>query len=141
MPSELIVRARHQGDLRVLAETDQHAVPTDYPLRPDQATEGMTSLQLLLAALSTCSANGLRLVLERRMRAAVTSLEVEARAERRDEHPTVLTRITLAFRVRGRGLEEDRVREALRIAETQLCPVWAMLSGTPIQTRVEVSEG
>jgi uncharacterized OsmC-like protein len=139
MPSELILHAHHQGGLRVLAQTDAHAVQTDYPLQPGQETEGMTSLQLLLAALATCSANGLRLILGRRMNLTVTDLDVEARAERRDEHPTVLTRITLAFRVRGKNLEESLVKEALQLAETQFCPVWAMLrGGTPIHTTLEV---
>jgi uncharacterized OsmC-like protein len=139
MPTELKLRAHHQGGLRVLAETEAHAVQTDYPLQPGQETEGMTSLQLLLAALATCSANGLRLILGRRMNLTVTDLDVEARAERRDEHPTILTKITLAFRIRGEGLEEGVVRQALQIAETQLCPVWVMLrGGTPIETTLEI---
>jgi uncharacterized OsmC-like protein len=134
MPTELTLRARHLGGLRVLAETDAHAVDTDYPLHPDQATTGMTSLQLLLASLATCSANALMLVLTRRLRLTVTGLEVEAKGERRDEHPTVLTRIQLAFRVQGKGLEEGHVTQAIQLAESQLCPVWAMLkAGTPIQ--------
>ncbi len=139
MASEMIVRAHHQGGLRVLAETEAHAVQTDYPLQPGQETEGMTSLQLLLAALATCSANGLRLILGRRMNLTVTDLEVEARAQRREEHPTVLTQITLAFRVRGVNLDEGPVKQALQVAETQLCPVWAMLrGGTPIHTTLEI---
>ena len=101
---------------RVLAETDAHVVSTDYPLQPDQETTGMTSLQLLLASLATCSVNSLMLILTRRLRLQVTGLEVEALGQRRDEHPTVLTRITLAFRVRGSGLEEDQVAQALQIA-------------------------
>ena len=141
MPSELTLRALHQGGMRVRVETDAHAVMTDYPLQPGQQTEGMTSLQLLLASLATCGANGLMLLLSRRMKLAVTGLEVEARAERRDEHPTVLTRIELLFRVRGRGLEEGQVAQALHIAESQLCPVLAMLKGgTPIEARFVIQD-
>lgn len=139
MPTELTLRATHQGGMRVLAETDAHAIPTDYPLQPGQATEGMTSLQLLLASLATCSANGVMLLLTRRMEQAVASLDVEVKAQRRDEHPTVLTEIELAFHLRGKGLEEAKVAKALEIAETQLCPVWAMLrGGTPIRTRFTI---
>ena len=134
MPSELTLRALHQGGMRVKVETDAHTVMTDYPMQPGQSTEGMTSLQLLLASLATCGANGLMILLARRMKLAVTGLEDEARAERRDEHPTVLTRIELLFRIQGRGLEEGQVAQALHIAESQLCPVWAMLKDrTPIQ--------
>lgn len=141
MTMELTLRATHQGGMRVLAETEAHAVPTDYPLQPGQATEGMTSLQLLLASLATCSANGLMLLLTRRMGQTVAGLEVEAKAQRRDEHPTVLTEIELAFRLRGKGLEAPTVAKAIEIAETQLCPVWAMLrGGTPIRTRFTIEE-
>lgn len=139
MTMELILRATHQGGMRVLAETEAHAVPTDYPLQPGQATEGMTSLQLLLASLATCSANGLMLILTRRMGHTVSGLDVDAKAQRRDEHPTILTEIELTFRLRGKGLEEAQVAKALEIAETQLCPVWAMLrGGTPIRTHFTI---
>jgi len=141
MPTELTLRATHQGGMRVLAQTAAHAVPSDYPLQPDQATVGMTSLQLLLASLATCSANGLMLILTRRMGCTVSGLEVEAKAQRRDEHPTVLTEVELVFSLRGKALEPDQVAKAIELAETQLCPVWAMLrGGTPIRTRFHLEE-
>jgi putative redox protein len=141
MPTELVLTARHQGGMRVLAETDRHSIPTDYPLEAGQDTAGMTSLQLLLASLATCSANGVMLVLQRRMGLEVAGLEVEVRAERRDEHPTVLTRIALDFRIRGKGLEEEAVARAIRTAEAHLCPVWVMVgAGTPIDTTYTITE-
>lgn len=141
MPTELTLRATHQGGMQVLARTEAHAVATDYPLQPGQETSGMTSLQLLLASLATCSANGVMLILTRRMGCEVTGLTVEARAQRRDEHPTVLTEIELTFRLRGEGLDADRVAKAIELAETQLCPVWAMLKGsTPIRTCFRLQE-
>jgi uncharacterized OsmC-like protein len=141
MPTELTLRATHQGGMRVLAQTASHAVPTDYPLQPDQATAGMTSLQLLLASLATCSANGVRLLLTRRFGCRVTGLEVEAKAQRREEHPTVLTGIELAFRIQGEALAPATVAKAIELAESQLCPVWAMLKGgTPIQASFSLEQ-
>ena len=141
MPSELTLRAHHQGGMRVLAEAGTHAVPTDYPLKPGQETAGMTSLQLLLASLATCSANGLSILLARQAGCSVSDLEVQVKAQRRDEHPTILTDIHLAFRITGTGLEEAKVARALATAETQLCPVWAMLRGTtPIHTSFSLME-
>jgi putative redox protein len=141
MTTELVLRARHQGGLRVLAATDRHSVPTDYPLKAGQDTAGMTSLELLLAALATCSANGLMLVLQRRMGLPVTGLEVEVRAQRRQEHPTVLTHIALHFRIQGPVFDEEAVAKAIHTAETQLCPVWVMVgAGTPIETTFALEE-
>lgn len=70
----------------------------DYPAREG----GMpTPLELLLASLAGCAANTLALVLTRKMGVAVESLEVEARAELRAEHPTVLTDVELSYTVKA----------------------------------------
>jgi putative redox protein len=72
----------------------------------------------------------------------VDGLEVTARGTRRDQHPTVLTQISLEFEVRGSGIAPEMVEHALRVAEDQLCPVWAMLKGgTPITTSWNVTPG
>jgi putative redox protein len=132
MPSELTAHAIHEGGMRFAVTTGQHALTIDYPLRPDEPVAGATPLQLLLASLAACSGSTLGLVLGR-MRQPVESLQVRARAQRRDEHPTVLTEIAVEFEVRGAGIDSDTVQRAWAVAESQLCPVWAMLKpGTPI---------
>jgi len=73
------------------------------------------------------------------MGAKVTSLQVEARAQRREEHPTVLTAVELVYHLRGEELAPEIVERAIRIAEDQLCPVLAMLSpGTEISTSWQI---
>jgi len=99
-----------------------------------------TPLRLLLASLAGCSGNTLALVLGR-MQQPVEAIEVDARGRRRDEHPTVLTDITLEFVVRGKGVEPAAVGRALTMAEEQLCPVWAMLKpGVAISAAFTVVE-
>jgi uncharacterized OsmC-like protein len=69
-----------------------------------------------------------------------TGIEVEARAHRREEHPTVLTDIALDFTVAGAGVDQAAAERALAEAETQLAPVWAMLKdSTPITASVRVA--
>jgi putative redox protein len=132
MPSELVVCAVHEGGMRFTATADEHSVAIDYPLQPGQDVAGPTPLQLLLASLAACSGSTVALVLGR-MQHPFTSLEVHARGQRRDEHPTVITHIDLEFVIAGAGVEDSAVQRALTIAEEQLCPVWAMLKpGTPI---------
>ena len=109
---------------------------TNYP-----AVQGKnpTPLEVLLASLAACAGNSLSLVLCRKMGAKVDSLEVEARAERREEHPTVLTAIELVYHLRGEALSADEVERALRIAEDQLCPVLSMLRpGTEIHSSWQI---
>ena len=66
------------------------------------------------------------MVLATKMRADVEALSVEARAERRKEHPTILTAIELVYHLRGKSLDLAVVERAVTVAE-ELCPVMAML--------------
>ena len=132
MRTDLCVRAVQLGEMRVEVQVREHVLNLDYP-----AVSGKepTPLEMLLASLAACAANTLRLVLCRKMGVPVDSLEVEARAERRTEHPTVLTAIELVYHLRGEGLAAEMVDHAVRVAEDQLCPVLAMLRpGTEISS-------
>ena len=132
MTRELSVRAVHLGGMRVLAESGDHKVLTDYPLKAGNAAEGMTSLELLLASLATCSANSVLALLKRANDQHVTGLEVHARGLRRSEHPTVLTEISLEVTVKG-DVDPEAVAKSIAASEERLCPVWNMLKGgTPI---------
>ncbi len=66
-----------------------------------------------------------------------TEVAIDARASRREEHPTVLTDIHLEFAVHGPGVDRDVVEQAVAVAGTQLAPVWVMVkASTPVTTSV-----
>ena len=94
MRSDLCVRAVHQGDMRVDVRVREHVLSMDYPA---ESGKNPTPLEMLLASLAACATNTLNLVLCKKMGAKLHGLEVEARAERRAEHPTVLTDIELVY--------------------------------------------
>jgi uncharacterized OsmC-like protein len=132
MRTDLCVRAVHKGEMRVDVRVREHVLAMDYP-----AVEGKdpTPLEVLLASLAGCAAATLSMVLSRKMGVKLDSLEVEARAERRTEHPTVLTEIELVYYLGGEALDPATVESALQIAEDQLCPVVNMLRpGTVIRS-------
>jgi putative redox protein len=129
MTTQLSIHAVQQGGMRVTADDGVHQVVMDYPLQAGVAGDGLTPLQMLLASLAACSANSVLLVLKRRLEQPVAGLEVEARAVRRQAHPTVLTEISLEFIVKGAGVKPEAVVQAIRVSEEQLCPVWNMLKG------------
>jgi len=140
MTTELSVHAIHQGGMRVLAGTADHKVLMDYPLQPGMAGDGLTPLQMLLASLAACCANSVMVILKK-MNQAIVGLEVEAHGLRRQEHPTVLTGISLEFLVKGSQVDPNSVAHALRLSEEKLCPVWNMIKGsTPITTSVQIAE-
>ena len=132
MRADLNVRAVHRGGMRVDAHVREHVLPMDYPA---EAGKSPTPLEFLMASLAGCAAATLNLVLSKKMGIRIDALEVEVRAERRTEHPTVLTEMELVYHLGGAEVNPDTVDQALRIAEDQLCPVLAMLRpGTVIRS-------
>ena len=128
MPTELSVRATQEEGLRFSMTAREHTVTTDYPSQPGESGAGMRSLELLLASLASC-AGGSMVVLLRKLKQPAQGVDVNVRAVRRDQHPTLLTEIAMEFVVRGAGLDPDAVARALAQSEEQICPVWAMLKG------------
>ena len=110
MVSELSVHAVHLDEMRVLAESGSRKVLTDYPLTQGQPIEGLTSLELLLASLATCATNSVLALLKRKMKQSVTGLDVYARGLQCEEHPTVLTEISLEFVISGK-VDPEAVRK------------------------------
>ena len=136
MKADLTVRAVHLRDMRIDVYIRNRVLPMDYPSLEDADP---TPLEVLLASLAACAGNTLNLVLCRKMEARPELLEVEAIAQRREEHPTVLTAIELTYRVRGEGLARETIESAVRIAEDRLCPVLAMLRpGTKVTSSLRM---
>jgi putative redox protein len=138
MPSELVIQADYEGGMRLTAGDGEHSVTVDYPLEPGQEVAGLTPLKLLLVSLACCAGNTVPQLLARRGQ-PVTGLRVTARGQRRDEHPTVLTRIEVEFALRGEGLDPEVVEHCIALADEKLCPVWAMIRpATPIVTSYRI---
>jgi putative redox protein len=103
-----------------------HIVQVDYP-PPLGDDNGFTSLELLMVSLASCSAHTIQFLLGR-MGKKLDAMEVNAVGSRRiGEHPTVLTDIALSYSLKGDNLDATAVEKAIRLAEEQYCPVWAML--------------
>lgn len=97
------------------------------PGGPDQLIDGDNAeapgpmLQVLLAAAS-CS--GLDVVdILAKMRETLTSLDIEAWGDRRDEQPRRYIAFRLRFRVRGEALTEAKVRRAIDLSLEKYCSV------------------
>jgi len=67
--------------MRIDVYVRDRILPIDYPSRPGADP---TPLEVLLASLAACAGNTLNMVLRRKFGAKLDSLEVEARAERRE---------------------------------------------------------
>ncbi len=136
MPSEISVEAVHQGGMKFTTKARGHVVTTDYPIRPGDA--GLTPLELVLTALASCAGSTVALLL-RKAEQPFETLAVAAQGLRRDEHPTLLTEISLEYVISGARLEQPAVERAVAFAEEKLCPVWALLRpGTKLSSSLRI---
>jgi putative redox protein len=124
--------------MKMIADNGKHEVLTDYPLQPGEEAAGLKPMELLLASLAACGGSTVALLLGR-MKQPVSGVEVEARGQRRDEHPTVFTEIAVDFLIHGEGIDRAVVEKVIAQADEKLCPVWAMIKPTtPIKTSYRI---
>ena len=104
---------------------DQAPIKIDY-VAPLGDGQGYTSLELLLLSLGSCMASTLLMFL-RRSGKTVNSLRIIAEADRRAEHPTILTTIHLRFFFTSPDLTQGDFEKVLAVTEDRFCPVYAMI--------------
>ncbi len=99
-----------------------------------------TPMELLLIALGSCTAEDVISILQKK-RQQVTDYRVEVSGERRAEHPRSYTRMMVRHVVRGRGLSEKALAQAIELSETKYCSVAATLRpAAEILTSYEIIE-
>ncbi|MCK5547867.1 MAG: OsmC family protein [Thermoplasmata archaeon] len=69
----------------------------------------------------------------------VEGMEVETDGERRTDYPKVYTKIMLKFRVKGEGLTDKDVKDAIEEALTKTCSIAVMVNQVaPISYEYEI---
>ena len=113
------------GKMAFDSQINNHTIRIDTkpPLGDDS---GPGPKMLLLTALTGCTGLDVAALLPK-MRVPFDSLVVEAEAELTEEHPRVYKSIRLIFRISGKDLREDKVREAIELSQEKYCGVTAML--------------
>ncbi|MBP2647661.1 MAG: hypothetical protein H6Q77_1285 [Gemmatimonadetes bacterium] len=104
----------------------------------DNAEAPGPMLQLLMAAASCSGADVVDILAK--MREKLTSLEIEAWGDRREEPPRRYTSLRLRFRARGDSLDEAKVRRAIDLSLEKYCSVMHSLA-TDIPVRYELDLG
>ena len=102
-----------------------HAMAVDSDRESNKAPGPM---ELVLMALGACTATDVVLVLKKK-RQKLESLEVVCSGERAAEPPTVWTKLEIVYRLRG-DLDEGAVKHAIELSEEKYCSVSAMLKKT-----------
>ncbi len=122
-------------DLFVAITPSGHAQTLD---TDHERASAATPMELLLLALGSCTAVDVISIL-RKKRERVTGYHVEVRGERRAAHPRKFTRFEVRHVVRGHGVSEKAVAQAIELSETKYCSVAASLSpGAKIVSSFEI---
>jgi putative redox protein len=99
---------------------------------------GMKPSELILSAISGCSSVDVVDILQKK-RTPLTSLEVRTTAEQDQDPPWTFRKIHMHFMVRGEGLTEKNVAQAIELSHEKYCSVAATLSGkAEITTSFEI---
>ena len=90
----------------------------------DENAVGMSPSQLLLVSLGGCTAYDVVNILKKK-RQPLTGLEIKVTGEREEEPPWTYRKIHIEYVLRGDGLSEKAVRDAIELSETKYCSVAA----------------
>ncbi len=88
---------------------------------------GMSPSQLLLVALGGCTAYDVVNILTKK-RQKLTGLEIEITGEQEPDPPWTYRKIHMTYRLRGRGLSEKAVQDAIELSKNKYCSVGATLA-------------
>jgi putative redox protein len=99
-----------------------------------------TPMELLLLALGSCAGVDVISILKKK-RQRVTDYRIEVSGERREDHPRAYTRLFVKHIVRGHGVSDQAVEQAVKLSDEKYCSVAATLRGTAeILTSYEIIE-
>jgi putative redox protein len=89
---------------------------------------GMSPSQLLLVSLGGCTAYDVVNILEKK-RESLTGLEIRVTGEQEPDPPWTYRKIHMEYVLRGKGLSDKAVRDAIELSEEKYCSVAATLRG------------
>ena len=128
------VNIKWTGGLQFLAADEAgHVVVTD------SDGQGFKPPDLLLVSLVGCAGIDVVRILEKK-RQKVTSIEVNVTKENEPDPPWCIRRIDVRWVIRGQGVKEKAVEDAVRLAEEGYCSVSASLAAEVVNDIVVINE-
>jgi putative redox protein len=105
-----------------------------------ERSDAPSPTEFLMMALGGCTGADVISVLHKK-RELVTGYKIEIRGERREEHPRSFRKLEVKHIVRGRGISEKAVAQAIQLSTEKYCGVAATLRPTAeIVTSFEIQE-
>jgi putative redox protein len=88
---------------------------------------GMKPAELMLVALGGCTAYDVVNILTKK-RKKLTGLEVSISSEQESDPPWTYRKIHMVYALRGKGLDEKSVADAIELSKNKYCSVGATLA-------------
>jgi putative redox protein len=111
---------------RQFVGTDSNKHSVVMSSQDEENATGMKPSDLLLVALGGCTAYDVVDILHKK-RQALTGLEVTVTGEQEPDPPWTYRKIHVHYVVRGKGLREKAVRDAIELSEEKYCSASATL--------------
>lgn len=124
MAAQTTLRWVPGGSRFVSTDSTGHSVVMS---KPDENT-GMKPSELILSALAGCASVDVVDILAKK-RTPLSHLEVQVSAEQDADPPWTFRKIHMKFIVKGEGLTEKNVQQAIELSEEKYCSVAATLRG------------
>jgi putative redox protein len=107
-------------------------------LSPADVGVGMKPSELLLVALGSCTAVDVVEILAKK-RTNLISLEIQVTGEQDVDPPWTFRKFHIKYLLKGQGLTEKAVAQAIQLSEEKYCSVSATVRATaPITTSFEI---
>ena len=107
-------------------------------LSPADVGVGMKPSELLLVALGSCTAVDVVEILAKK-RTTLTSLEIQITGEQDIDPPWTFRSFHIQYILKGKGLTEKEVAQAIQLSDEKYCSVAATVRATaPITTSFEI---
>jgi putative redox protein len=106
----------------------------------EENATGLKPSDLLLLALGGCTAVDVVTIM-RKKRQAVTGLDINVRGEQDENPPWTFRHIHLEYVVRGKGLSEKGLAQAIELSEEKYCSVRSSLTCEVTSSYRIVEEG
>lgn len=91
--------------------------------------EGYAPLELLLSSLGACAAMTVASSLRIKAKRKFGGVTVKLLGTLRERAPVTFSHIDMAFEFFSTDATEDEIKHAIDMAESRLCPVWALVKG------------
>ena len=118
------------GGMSFVAESGSgHALVMDGAPEAGGRNLGFRPMELVLAGTAGCSAFDVVLILKKG-RHAVSSCQVQVKAERAETDPKVFTHIHFHYCLRGKNLRPEIVERAILLSKEKYCSASIMLAKT-----------